>query len=449
MSVKDWIEARRAAVKIECRPVPWTALQQWRHVEGRLVHRTGRFFSVAGLRREATAWSPRFEQPIIDQPEIGILGWLIRRHRAGAQIMLQAKPEPGNVGGVQVGPSVQATESNYGRVHGGQPTPHIDLFLHPPPERLRADALQSEQGTRFLGKFNRNVTVDVTDLAAEPESEDWSWFPVRDLLASLADDYLVNTDARSTLFCSDWDALAAPDAPFARWRGRGGFGEALLESDESRALGSEGSRREVRRRLEWLRNEARFTAGLIPIDQLKGWKCGLVGIVDDAESDFEIQGFEIEIPNREVTSWDQPLAHAIHSDVFTILCQRRGGVLRFALRASVEIGFREYAQLGPTIQQLGPQDECSHPAGRCFDAAWRDLAEAAAERSSCWQSDEGGRFHQSIARYAVAELGEDCEPPPDPSCVWVTLRELRGLARENGILTNEARSAASLLLPLL
>jgi len=449
MSVRDWIEARRAAVAIACRPVPWTALEQWRHVEGRLVHRTGRFFSVAGLRRHATAWSPQLEQPIIDQPEIGILGWLIRRDRSGSEILLQAKPEPGNVGGIQVGPSVQATESNYGRVHGGHPTPHVDLFLRPPRGRLRADALQSEQGTRFLGKFNRNATVDVTGLTTEPASEDWRWFPVRGLLDALGEDYLVNTDARSSLCCSDWSALAAPDAPFARWRDRGGFGEALLESSESRPAEPEGSPQAVRHRLEQLRAQARFTTEPIPIDQLKGWRCGPVCIVDDAEADFEVRGFEIAIPNREVMSWDQPLVHAIHRDAFTLLCQRRGGVLRFALRASVEIGFREGVQLGPTIQRLGPQDDCRHPAGRCFDAAWRDVAETAAERSSCWQSDEGGRFHHSVARYAVAELGEDCVPPPDPSCVWVTLSQLRLLARETGILTNEARSAASLLLQLL
>lgn len=449
MSVQAWIETRRAAVQIDCTPVPWSELRQWSHIAGRLVHRTGRFFSIAGLRRHATRWRAEFEQPIIDQPEIGILGWLIRRRPTGTEIMLQAKSEPGNVGGVQVGPTVQATESNYGRVHGGQPTPHVDLFLDASKGRLCADSLQSEQGTRFLAKRNRNATFDTTGLTAEPASEDWRWLPARDLLASLTDDYLVNTDSRSALCCSDWAMLAAPVTPFEGWRGTGGFGEALLESHAAGSARANGALLDMRRRLAQLRAQARFSTELVPIDQLKGWRCGSAHIGSDSEAGFELRGFAIEIPNREVPSWDQPLAHGLDDGNLTLLCQRRDGILRFALRASAEIGFREFVQLGPTLQQLGPEDDCSHPEGLGFEAAWRDVARDAHERAGCWQSDEGGRFHHSIARYAIAELDEGCDTPPDPSCLWVTLRELRELSRGNGILTNEARSAASLLLRFL
>jgi oxidase EvaA len=158
--VSEWIAERRDAVEVSCRPVPWSELREWKQVGGRIVHRAGGFFSVAGLAARMPA--VEVSQPIIVQPEVGILGFAVRRRGAAREILLQAKAEPGNLRGVQVGPTVQATESNCKRVHGGRPTPYLELFTRPLPGSRVADSLQSEQGTRFLGKYNRNAMVDAS-----------------------------------------------------------------------------------------------------------------------------------------------------------------------------------------------------------------------------------------------------------------------------------------------
>jgi hypothetical protein len=61
------------------------------------------------------------------------------------------------------------------------------------------------------------------------------------------------------------------------------------------------------------------------------------------------------------------------------------------------------------------------------------------------QSDEGGRFLESVVEYRIME--EDPEGPfVAHHGAWLNLAEIEALARLPGTFTNEARSAISLLL---
>jgi len=158
--IRDWLAQQRVRSGFSVRRIPFSEAREWSFVDGRIVHRSGRFFSIDGLRAASRfpgleAW----EQPIIDQPEIGILGFFAQRHRGGWRFLVQAKTEPGNEGVVQLAPTLQATASNQRRVHRGREPAHLGLFTHPPRERVVVDQLQSEQGSRFLRKRNRNLVV--------------------------------------------------------------------------------------------------------------------------------------------------------------------------------------------------------------------------------------------------------------------------------------------------
>src|ERR1039458_7972028 len=128
--VLHWLEVRRAKTTLAVKAVPLDGCGHWRWDGVSLRHEGGHFFSVIGMRT-ALANVPESiaAQPMIDQPEIGVLGFLVRRAGDRVEWLLQAKAEPGNVLGVQVGPSVQATLSNYQRAHRGRPTPLIECFV--------------------------------------------------------------------------------------------------------------------------------------------------------------------------------------------------------------------------------------------------------------------------------------------------------------------------------
>lgn len=117
----DWWAWQRDAHRFTVRRVPFAELAEWEFdpATGNLGHRSGRFFTVCGVRAGEEV------RPIIHQPEIGVLGILVRRIGGVTHCLLQAKMEPGNVNTVQLSPTVQATRSNYTRVHNGSPVRYL------------------------------------------------------------------------------------------------------------------------------------------------------------------------------------------------------------------------------------------------------------------------------------------------------------------------------------
>ena len=75
----SWFADRRAANAFSVRSIPFAEMDQW-HFEPEtrnLAHASGRFFRIEGIRVETSfVREGRWDQPIINQPEFGILGFL-------------------------------------------------------------------------------------------------------------------------------------------------------------------------------------------------------------------------------------------------------------------------------------------------------------------------------------------------------------------------------------
>ncbi len=202
-AVLAWIEARRCRPCLSARVVPLDGLRRWRidpETEN-ISHETGRFFTLTGLkvRHRFEGHEIEWDQPIIDQPEVGILGILAKRLDGVLHFCLQAKEEPGNTGGMQLSPTVQATYSNYSRAHGGALPPLVGIFLSPPAGAVLYAKLQTEDGGRFLYKSNRNMIVRLDDAAADDLPEGFIWLTLRQIALLMRRDNLVNACARSVL----------------------------------------------------------------------------------------------------------------------------------------------------------------------------------------------------------------------------------------------------------
>lgn len=203
--VDGWIGRKRSASRLSTEEVPLADVDQWRidPATGNISHETRRFFTITGLavRHRSPAGEIEWDQPVIDQPEVGILGILAARIDGILHFCLQAKEEPGNIDAVQLSPTVQATYSNYTRAHGGALPPFVELFLNPPPERTLYAKLQTEDGGRFLYKSNRNMIVVIDDVVPKEIPDDFIWLTLRQIRALLRRDNLVNACARSVLSC--------------------------------------------------------------------------------------------------------------------------------------------------------------------------------------------------------------------------------------------------------
>ena len=162
-----WREERRQAIRFKAELIGLDEVRDWsRDPQGNVRHKTGQFFGVEGVRiesgslREVASW----DQPIYTQPEGGILG-LVARETAdrGVQFLLYGKAEPGNIGVLQLAPSVQSTWSNIRRAHGGRPSPMLEVLTATSGVRTVYRAEHNEEGGRFWRKSNENVIVFVED----------------------------------------------------------------------------------------------------------------------------------------------------------------------------------------------------------------------------------------------------------------------------------------------
>lgn len=197
MTLKTWISNYRKSVNHNIEQVILSELQAWRYdkKKGIVCRNDDAFFSIKAINASRNI-NKYNELPLINQCEIGILGFILSRSTGVEKIILQAKSEPGNVGITQIGPSVQATESNYKSKHKGKEQKYIEYFLDPKYPR-KISLKQSEQGTRFLNKYNLNAIVEVDESQIIIDEEKYKWYGIDEIIAFLNEDFLFNTDFKS------------------------------------------------------------------------------------------------------------------------------------------------------------------------------------------------------------------------------------------------------------
>ena len=164
--VLTWMKKQNDEVQSQINQIPISELRGWKYRDDRIRHDSNRFFSIDGIHietnyRDVNCW----DQPIINQPEIGFLGFAVKKFSGILHFLMQAKIEPGNLNIVQLSPTLQATRSNYTRVHKGASPKYLEYFTGEKDVTVLVDQLQSEQGARFLHKRNRNIIVEVDELS--------------------------------------------------------------------------------------------------------------------------------------------------------------------------------------------------------------------------------------------------------------------------------------------
>lgn len=423
--IADWFSSRLAAASCHVAWMPVTQSAEWCLQDGFITHRPKGFFTVVGLQWTSAA-GDLIQHPFLDQQEIGTLGYLMRAHNERHQILVQAKIEPGNVGLVQLAPTCQATHSNAQRLHGGDAAPFIDDFPPAQPNVLY-DVAQSEQGTRFLRKRNRNALVLTSVDAPIPITH--RWLDVDSVLDLMWQDYLVNTDARSVLVCAPWQLLVNR-VPFSRYGD--GFGPELLASMHGSS--HHVSLEHVKERVQQLRLMTEDSK-IVSLEELPSWHWSEEGLSPAGGSSLRVCHIGVTVNGREVPAWDQPIVASGSAGTVLLVCARIDGILHFLFRVQAEPGLCSKVELTPTVV-IEPGD----PSDETCMRRWSGKVVA-----QCRQSEEGGRFYRDTNMYRVIDIGMAGEV--DPNCYWLTLGDVRRLLDEPGWLTNEARSALSLLLP--
>ena len=122
--IHDWITNQNDEVDVKINKKNISSSSFWFYSNdfGGIKNISNSFFAIKGIATN-TAGDPEnlnFEQPIIIQDEIGFLGMLCKEIDGIIYFLMQAKIEPGNINGVQLSPTLQATRSNYLGLHKGK-----------------------------------------------------------------------------------------------------------------------------------------------------------------------------------------------------------------------------------------------------------------------------------------------------------------------------------------
>ncbi|MFE4453982.1 NDP-hexose 2,3-dehydratase family protein [Streptomyces sp. NPDC056796] len=439
----SWFTGYRDRDASQIRRIDFDALTGWRFEDttGDLVHDSGGFFSVKGLnvRTGQGVSQRRWSQPIISQPEIGVLGILVKEFDGVLHCLMQAKMEPGNCNGVQLSPTVQATKSNYTGVHGGKAVPYLDYFRNAPSRRVITDVLQSEQGSWFYRKRNRNIIVEVSEHVDVREG--FHWLPVGLLHELLFTDDLVNMDARTVLSCLPLSGTGLSTAhPFE--------GDAFRSALVASLSADEGALRTSRQIQHWI-SDARVRSEMdttpVGLGEIEGWSRSADRISHGTGLYFDVMAVDVRAGSREVRSWTQPMIEARNLGVAAFLVRRIEGVVHVLANIKAEPGFLDQVEVAPTVQ-CTPEDYRRAPAEDrppFLDEVLQAPRDSV--RFDTVLSEEGGRFFHTRNRYLIVEAEPDrAISVPDDFC-WLTLHQLAGLIQHSHSVNIQARSLTACL----
>lgn len=436
-AIELFLAEQRGRFHVETEIIPLEAVDGWLTSADAdsIEHSAGAFFGIIGLRISSP--ERHWDQPMIDQPEIGVLGMAVRIRNGVMECLLQAKAEPGTVGGVQVGPTVQATRSNFTRRHGGRAVPYLEQFLGDAAAVQGFDIAQSEQGTRFLRKLNRNIVTFVEgDL---PLEDGYTWSTVGDIHRALRAGDFVNFDARTVL-----SGLSALEA----WRAAPDAGHDYMSRLLSHSLGHfSTAAHDIDDLVVWLR-EARhrqYALDRVPIWSLNGWVRRRGQIEHEERAFFRVVGARMHAVGREVDRWCQPLIAEDGVALLGLAVTVIDGIMHVLLRASREPGLLKGVELGPTVQ-IVPETFGSVPALHAPEGL--DLVNSGGGSVLYDQtlSGEGGRFYKARQRHLITLIDPIAEPPEHR---WVSLHQFSEFVRRGQIVNEQARSLFTCLMSLL
>lgn len=438
--IKDWISERKKAAKVEIRKIDFSYNGFWYYDEkdGYIRNENNTFFQLAGYQEIEDDHIVR-EQPIIIQKEIGYLGIICKMVNGTLNFLMQAKIEPGNINVIQISPTIQATKSNFTRLHGGSAPAYLEYFQDSKSHTVVVDQLQSEQSSRFYKKRNRNIIIFITDPIDVKDTH--KWMTLGQIKECMKIKNLVNMDTRTVLSCIPFAKAALQEHELEQAGGL--FRDKALYNSMFKSV-DRGEIHRIFRVMNDYKMYHKQTFRLVPIKSLKGWKMTPTEIVCKTPYDFKVIYCFIEIEGREVKYWEQPLIEANGMAVFGIFTCVMDGVRKFLVRVCPEMGCFDSAELGPVVQMepTNPGNEMDE-IGKLF---FTKLEKQEGIRHDIVLSEEGGRFYHEQNRNVIIDLKDCSEIREIPEgYFWIDYATVNQMIQFNNCVNIQLRNLLSLL----
>lgn len=446
--ILGWMKSQNEEVVSNIMQIPISELRGWSYRDDRIRHNSGKFFSIDGIHiRTNYRNTPEWDQPIINQPEIGFLGFIVKKFNGVLHFLLQAKIEPGNLNIVQLSPTLQATRSNYTRVHGGKAPTYLEYFNGEKDVLILVDQLQSEQGARFLHKRNRNIIVEVGEDEELEVKEGYIWASLGQVKELLRYPNVVNMDSRTVISCINFGSYSEHSLRLLDAVKRmNGIHSSKPDSFLYSVLSGDNHLNELQDIIQWITSlKFKYELDVTPvgISEMKNWIYDGNTIHHETGKYFDVMGCRVEIGNREVVSWDQPMVRSAQEGLMGFIVKKINGIYHFLVQAKLESGNFDIVEMAPTVQCLTGnyrkgKNEYTIPYLEQILNAPKDKI-----WYSSYQSEEGGRFFQEQNLNIIVEVGEEFPIEVEENYCWLTLNQMLSFVTYNNYLNIAARSLLS------
>tara|TARA_Y100000590_G_scaffold467419_1_gene646296 strand:- start:3612 stop:4874 length:1263 start_codon:yes stop_codon:yes gene_type:complete len=396
----NWIKKQKIKQKIKVKISKISELNKWKYDKYKLFHISKKFFKIVGINIKTNFFKKGWDQPIIKQNEIGILG--IVKNIQQNKYLLQAKLEPGNINKLQLSPTLQATKSNYSVVHGGKKVLFLNFFLG----KQKYKSIQSEQAFRYYNKHNANIILNTNRKIIY--SNQFRWFKKDEIFWLLKKKNLINMDTLSVFSC------------FIKKRN---IDQPINNSQDIK---------------RWISNNDKkyyLTTKIKAISDLKDWKITNKKIFHKNNNFFSIIGLNIISNTREVKKWSQPIIKGKKMSLAGFIMKDFNNTCHYLCRYILKPGsnkstisctvntsdINNYRKLN-TLSNFQKKIIKNFFLNKKTKFIYNNIL-----------SEEGGRFYHSQINYKATYLSKKKKLKTPNSYIWISQNQMIELIRKRKI----------------
>ena len=404
--INKWLKSQKNKQKISVKEKDISNLTSWNFNLKEIFHESKKFFSIIGIRVLSNFYKRKtWDQHIIFQNENGILGILRRVKNEEPEYLLRANVEPGNINKLQISPTVQATKSNYTRVHGGKKIKYLNFFLKK--EEFLINSKQTEQGFNYLLKKNKNILINVNKTIKL--AENYRWIKKKNLISLIKKKNILNMDTLSVFSCSIKKNI---------------FDKPVETSKDIKI---------------WLKKMNRtyfIKLKFIPLNKMKDWILTKKNIFHKKKSYFSIIGVAVSAKSREVSYWNQPLIRHRSLHFAGFVTKKINNTTHYLVKFIIEPGYKfgsvtctvKSSNISNYRRNLNLSIKSRYILKKIFFKKKGSVI-----KYDAVQSHEGGRFFKSQVRYMVVEIKNNQKILIDKTYKWVSHNQMISLIKKGNL----------------
>ena len=399
-NISKWLNNQRKKQLLTVEKIDLSKLSKWVYSKKEIYHKSKKFFKIAGVRIQSNFYNKKnWDQPIIVQNEIGILG--IIKNVNTNKYLLQAKVEPGNINKIQISPTVQATRSNYLRIHGGKTIPFLKYFK----KKNRNFSLQTEQAFRYYNKKNSNIITYVSkkiDL-----DEKFRWFSKIEIFNLLKEKNLINMDTLSVF--SSFIKKKKIDFPLNNKK-------TLMKWKNSL------------NRKYFLNNK------IISLNLIKNWNLTKKKIFHKTNNYFSVIGIKVKTNKREISDWSQPIIEGSKMAFVGYLIKKFKNtnhyLCRYILKPGSKMGTYTCSVNTSKFKGYKKSKDLTNFQKKLISKYFINSKNVLYDNIL---SDEGGRFYHSQIKYMACIMDKNQDIKLPESYIWLSQNQLIDLIHKQKI----------------